>query len=244
MAVKKKSTIKGGEVGSVKALRKSLKRGTGTTFLKNVPDEGINVRFLTEPDKWVEYYEHYDEDRTDSRYFPCSEDCEGCEKNLRKSKRYLTNALDLDDGQKVIPLKLPASLAGMLLKRFDKFDTMMDRDYELSKEGSGLDTEYSEAYESPKKRNLSKFELLDLWSILEGQLNGSDEDDEEEDDDDTPVRKVTKGGSAKGVKKKPVVDDDEDDDDEDEDDEPVVKKRVVKKKPGSKPVKKSIKKKK
>ena len=228
--------IKGGEVGSVKALRKSLKRSAGGgQYIKTIPEEGINVRFLTEPDKFVEYFEHYDEDH-EPRYYPCSEDCEGCDMNLSKSKRYLANALDLDDGNKVVPIKIPASLMSRLLKRFDKFETLTDRDYELSKEGSGMDTEYSEAYESPSKRNVKKYELIGLWELLEQQLNPDDDDDD--DDDEPPAKSPRRGGAAKKIVKRRQVEEDDDEDDEDE--RPI--KKVVKKS-GSRPVKKSISKK-
>lgn len=244
-----KSKIRGGEVGSIKNLKKSLKRSSGgTQFLRRIPEDGINVRFLTEPDKWVEYFEHYDDTRDGSYYYPCSEECEGCENNLSKSKRYLTNALDLDDGNKVVPLVLPTSLAGDLMKRYDRFSTLMDRDYELSKEGTGMSTEYSEAYEAPSKRKLDKYDLLDLWAILQTQLNGEDlddEDDEDEDDEDSTPAVRTKRRRTQPVPKKSSkrVDDDDEDDEDDEDEAPrIAKKRPVKKAVSKRPVKKPTKK--
>lgn len=226
--------VKGGEVGSVKALKKSLKKSSsgGSQFLKRVPEDGITVRFLTEPDKWVEYFEHYDEDR-DPRSYPCSDDCEGCEQNLRKSKRYLCNALDLDDGKRVVPLVLPTSLANMLMKRYDRFNTLMDRDYELSKEGSGLDTEYSEAYEAPSRRNIAKFDLLDLWAILEQQLDPDAEDDDEDDDegdDEEEPRRVVRRPVKRAAKKPARSATPDDDDDEEEERKRVVRRKSVAKK--------------
>lgn len=190
-----------GEVKSIKALKRSLKRRSGSgQFLKRIPADGLTVRFLTEPDRWFKFFEHYDESREDDRYFPCTEDCPGCDEGISSSKRYLVNALDVEDNR-VVPLVLPASLASNLLKKYDKFGTMMDRNYDLSKSGSGFDTEYDALYDGPTRIKTARYELLDLEAVLLAQL-GVDDDDDDDDDDDLPD----------------VIDPDDLDDDDDDDD--------------------------
>jgi hypothetical protein len=194
-----------GEVKSIKALKRSLKRRSGSgQFLKRIPADGLTSRFLTEPDKWFKFFEHYDESREDDRYFPCTEDCPGCDEGLSSSKRYLVNALDVEDNR-VVPLVLPASLASNLLKKYDKFGTMMDRNYDLSKSGSGFDTEYDALYDGPTRIKTSRYELLDLEAVLLAQLGVDDDDEDEDDDDDLP-----------NVIDPNDLDDDDDDDDIDD----------------------------
>jgi hypothetical protein len=196
-----KPRLKGaGESKNVKELKKNLKRGGKAGYLSRVPADGRTVRFLTEPDKWFKFYEHYDEAREDDRYFPCTEDCVGCDEGLDTSKRWLANALDTSENR-VIPQVLPASLVGNLMKKYDKFGTIMDRDYELTKEGSGMGTEYDALYESPKKMKLDRFELLNLEDVLLSQLPGQGDDEDEDDEDDAKPSKPSKGGS-KSMKSK------------------------------------------
>lgn len=189
-----------GEAGSVKNLKKNLKRGGKGGWLKRIPDDGITIRFLTEPDKWFKFFEHYDEARENDRWQPCTEDCAYCEEGMNASKRHLANAYDTTDSR-VIPLVLPTSLASTLLKKYDKFKTMMDRDYELSKEGTGFDTEYDLTWDNPKKLkgvDLAKLELLDLEQTVLNQLEGEEEDT----DDDDKSKKKSKGGSKSSSKTK------------------------------------------
>lgn len=208
--------IKGGAVKSMAGLKASLKKGGGSQYLSRVPaDASITVRFLTEPEDWYGYYEHYDAVR---KFYPCSDDCPGCTEGDRPSGRYLANALDVAEG-KVIPLVLPKSMVSSLVKKHEKYGTMLDRDYELSRSGNGLDTEYDVTPESPTKMNLTRYDLINLEELLESQLemaeSANDISSDDDDDDDTPV--MRKGGPRKS--KAAVVDDDDDDADDDADDE-------------------------
>lgn len=216
-------TIKGGTVGSVKKLRSNLKKSSGGAgFYTRIPEDGSVVgRFLTEPDLWVSFYEHYDPVR---KYFPCSDDCDGCAEGDNPSQRYLANFVDVDEN-KVIPLLLSKTLASSLLKKYDKFGTMVDRDYELSRTGSGMDVEYDAIPEAPSKMNVSRYDPIDLWELVENQLPSDDDDDDEEDE--KPRRRSGRKGSARSERETPRrrprprdEDDDDDDDDEDEDEAP------------------------
>lgn len=164
--------ISGGKAGSVNRLKKAMKESTGgKTWIKNVREgEDMTVRFLTEPDEWYAYREHYD---PSVHFFPCigrDNDCPGCnhesEKVQRASRRYLANAYDVSAGQ-VIPLKLPLDLANRLVARYERYgDTITDRDYTLHRMGKGLDTTYDVTPEPPSKFDASQHALVDVEAAL------------------------------------------------------------------------------
>lgn len=222
--------LKGGRVGSVATLKKKLKKGGGSgERMAVIPSDGsLTVRFITEPEEWVEFFQHYDSSRSGSYYFPCIENCpESHEGEDKPSKRYLANAVDTQEG-KVVPLVLPASVASSLVKKYDKYKTLLDRDYEISRTGTGFDTEYEVDAEPASKMNLSRFDPLDLEALLAAQLEEPEDDDEEE-------VKSSKPNPKKGVKtrRKPAPietddDDEDDDDDSDEDEDEVPPRRTVK----------------
>jgi hypothetical protein len=198
--------IRGGKVKSMSGLKSSMKKGGGAGYLSRVPADGaLTVRFLTEPIEWIEYWEHYDSVR---KFYPCSDTCPGCLEGDRPSQRYLANAVDVGE-TRVIPLVMPKTMAASVLKKYEKYGTLLDRDYELTRSGQGFDTEYEVTPEIPTNMKLDRFDLLDLWELLEGQLGntGDDDDVDDDDDDDVPAPKSKKRAPA------PV---DEDDDDEEE----------------------------
>ena len=208
--VSKEKQIRGGKVTSINSLRSSVKKGSGSgSFLSRIPaDASLTVRFLTEPTEWIAYFEYYDAEQ--KRFFPS---IEGVQTQERPAARYLANALDVVESR-VIPLVMPKSVAASLLKKYDKYATLLDRDYELSRSGAGLETEYDVTPEPPTKMNLDRYDLLDLMGLLESQLEdvpvNSDDEDEE---DDKPVKKSVAKAAPKA--KAPV----DDEDDEDSDDE-------------------------
>lgn len=202
--------LKTAKAGSIKALRASLERkgGGNDAFLQRVPaDDSITVRFLTEPPEWQSYFEHYDQVM---KYYPCSDDnCPGCVEGGRPTQRYLANALDVQ-GDRVIPLVIPKTLVTKLLHSYDRYDTLTDRDYELIRIGSGLDTDYDRQAEMPQRRPTKQHTLLDLAEVLENQLKRATGDT---GSDDAPVveeKAPARAASRPGTKPVPV-DDDEDD---------------------------------
>ena len=182
--------IKGRKMGSIANARKSMKKGGGS-FIKGVPEEGITVRFLTEPDGWFGYPEHYDE--TARAFYPCIDgQCPGCEQGLRPSNKYLVNAVDIEE-DKVIPLKLAKTLANRIMIKHDKAKpspTIMDRDFELTRSGEGFDTEYDVESLERRRRPLSKYKLLDLQQVLLDAWTSAfgEGDDEDVDDEDEQPR--------------------------------------------------------
>jgi len=214
-------SYKGGKIGSISRLRESLKKGGGNSqYIKQVPaNEIMIVRFLTEPDEWYGYYETYDTEI--KRYYPLIEGVEKPE-GARVSYRYLAAVLDVDNDQ-VIPLKLPKDLANRLMMRYDRFETIMDRDYELSRMGEGLDTTYDVTPGDKVKRNLSKYDVIDLDNVLTeaagvalGVTGG-----------DTSAPKAPSERAAAKRKVEATVESDADDDDDDEDEEPVAERRAA-----------------
>ena len=204
-------TISGpGRLGSVKAVKRSLKGG-GQKNIKSIPKEdSLTVRFLDEPPEWHGYYEHF----VGKQYVPCTtDDCPGCDSDdpeeQKKMFRYLANAYVVDD-QKVWAVKMPKSLVESLMAFYTKYKgTIMDRDYELSRTGSGQnDTRYMAIPESPSKLKLSRFEdkKLNLDDVLSSLV--SDEDEEEDDDDDETPKKAKKS-KPKSTKDRDPWDDDD-----------------------------------
>src|SRR5215471_17088568 len=133
----------GQQVGSMKKLKEGLKGGIGP--IKFIPKNGnIMVRFLDEPNLWVKYFEVFDQVRNVGWPVPDDESAPGYpDADMRKTKRYLANVVDVTgDRDEVVALQLPTSLVNQLVIRYERYDTITDRDYELFRSGSGLDTDY------------------------------------------------------------------------------------------------------
>lgn len=217
---KAKSKLRAKKVTSMNSLKQSLKKGSGSEYLSRVPEGEVVVRFLTEPTEWIDYSEHYD---AVNKFFPCViGECPACLEGNRPSGRYLANALNRDE-DKVIPLVIPKTLAGTLQRKYDRYKTLLDRDYILEREGQGMDTTYDATPETPTKLNVSKYDLLDLWTLLEAQLVDSRDDDDDDVDDEDDIEEVEEVAPKKKARKAaaPVEDEDEEDDDieDDEDDD-------------------------
>lgn len=152
------------EMGTIKALKESLKRGGGSneTWIKGIPADGIVIRFLTEPEQWFGYYEWFDKDN--KQFIPMAEG-EILPDGIKPSFRYLATALDIEN-DRVIPIKLPKTVANSLMLKYEKYGSLGDRSYELEKFGEGLDTTYDVSPQAPSPLAIEKYELLDLESIL------------------------------------------------------------------------------
>lgn len=177
------------KMGSMKAVKESLKKGANSGFkqyIKNIPADGISVRFLTEPEEWFGYQEYWDES---ARTFVPMVEGEILPDGAKASFRYLANALDVEN-DRVIPLKLAKTVANVLILKYDKYDTMMDRNYDCQKHGEGLDTTYDVTPDAPSKMNLTKYDLLDLDKVLSdarAEATGDRADAPEEEDEPTVV---------------------------------------------------------
>lgn len=226
----------GQRVGSMKTLKKTLQKGSGGgAWIKWIPKNGsMNVRFIQEPEEWVNYVEHYDTTLRTS--YPCNgeQSCPGCMSGERKSHRYLANAVNLDDNERVVPLQLPKDLANRLVVKYEKWGTLLDRDIELTRSGDGLDTVYDLDADVPSRRKMDKYQALDLLKVLDDAYNSVfNGTDEEEDEDDTP-KPVTRGRKKSVAAKPEPVEETEEDDDEVEVEAPKPAKKAPAKKAAAK----------
>ena len=206
--------ISGKKMGSLKAVKDSLKKGGSSlnTFIKNVPADGITVRFITEPEEWFGFYEYWNDE---SRNFTPMAVGEILPDGARPSFRYLASAVDIET-DRVIPLKLAKTAANSLILKYDKYGTMLDRNYELQRHGEGLDTTYDVTPDAPSKLNLAKYEVIDLEQVLiSARATSLGETDTKAstptiDDDELDEEKVvvTSGRKSPMVKKKKFSSDD------------------------------------
>lgn len=218
--------------GSVKNAKQSLKGNRGSGSLRRLkPDETLKVRFLQEPEDWHKGYYHW----LGQNFLWCNrlKSCPGCKSGDRPKTIVLANAViisssDDKEAMKVVVVQMAPTLANTLLKFHEKRSTLLDRDYDLTREGSGMnDTVYSADPDDPKKRNLARFEdsIHDIGELIRSELG--DEDSSADEDDEEPR------STKKSVKKSKLRsrDDDYEDDDGDGDEEEPPRKSAKKKKP-------------
>lgn len=207
--------------GSVKAAKSALKGNRSNGALKRLnADQTLKVRFMTEPDDWYEAHYHW----VGKEFLWCNQQtsCVGCKMGDRPKTLVLANAVifgsdDEKDMNRVVVMQMPPTLANTLLKFHEKRNTIRDRDYDLMREGSGLnDTVYSADPDDPKRRNMARFEkdMHDIEAIINAELG----DDEEEEDDEPRSSKTS--SNKKSTRRRDDDDDEyEDEDEDDEDDE-------------------------
>lgn len=226
--------------GSVKAARTALKGNRANGALRRLKaDETIKVRFLEEPDDWFEAQYHW----IGGNFVWCNQQrsCLGCKAGDRPKTTVLANAVIFDseddrEHNKVVVMQMTPTLANTLLKFHEKRETLLDRDYDLTREGSGVnDTVYSADPDDPKTRKMSRFEndIHDIEAIISAEINSDGDDDE---DDDEPRSTRRKSTTTKKSSRRRDDDDeyeDEDDDEEEEEDERPRRssRTVAKKKP-------------
>lgn len=193
----------GQQVGTVKKLKEGLK---GSGPLKFIPKEGnIMVRFLEEPNKWLRYFEVFDTVRNVGWPVPDDESAPGYpDPDMRKSKRYLASVVDISRDE-VVALQLPTSLVNDLVVRYDRYETITDRDYELFRTGSGLDTSYGLTPEPASKRNMAKYKTLDLEDCLQQAYDAVWADGDGDIDEDTDDEPIIPPRSTRTARKAPAA---------------------------------------
>lgn len=162
-----KPNIKGGTFKSVGHLKGMFNKSSAPLITNVQADNTKVVRFLTEPDEWFAYQEYWDNDIR--RYIPVAD---GVEPPVRPSQRFLAQCVDRETDQ-VIALKMPKDLANRLVLRYDRYNTITDRDYEIMRTGKGLDTSYDVTPEAPTSFESAKYSKLDLLEILETAFNSA-----------------------------------------------------------------------
>lgn len=122
-------------------------------WIKYIKEDGeTTLRFIDEWPEWISYYEHYDPDMRVS--YPCTGNkstCVGCRKREGQPKdsrdgvgnahRLLVNALDKEGY--VHLWKLPFSLRENLVKVYEKYGTITNRDFTINRYKTGGNTKYS-----------------------------------------------------------------------------------------------------
>lgn len=167
-----------GVAKSIDDLRRTASAGGGRSgrsaqiFIK--PDSSLKFRFLTEPTAWMEYQEHYDE--AQKKFVPAIDndplDNHPVERTRQTSRRWLANILNVEDGRVHI-LKLNNDQVNKLLTRFQRYGTIMDRNYEIIREGGGRDSKYDMDNDDPQQMDLSRHmdKLHDLEDFLLGEVD-------------------------------------------------------------------------
>lgn len=210
--------------GTAKQAKAALKGGTGSGLLRRLKaDETVKVRFLQDLEDWEEGWYHW----LGGNFQWCSRmnSCEGCKSGDRARKIVLANAVviasDNDKEQgKVVVMQMAPTLAMSLVKFHEKRGTLLDRDYDLTREGSGLnDTVYSADPDDPKKRNLARFatELHDIPALISAEMGSTEDDDEDEEEEPRSTKKP--GPKKSSSRRRDEEDDYEDDEEEDEQDD-------------------------
>lgn len=196
--------------GSASKARAAVKGGGGgSDILRRIKgDETLKVRFLQQPEDWHEAYYHFVADKF--QWCTQKKSCSACTDGISRSKVALANALLVKEN-KVVIVQMTTSLANEVLKRFNKFgETVMDRDYDLVREGTTKnDTRYSADYDPPKKRDLTRYTLHDIEEVVFGDHGGDDEDEPEDE--------VPRSTKRRNVKTSPRSRDDDYEDEEEED---------------------------
>jgi hypothetical protein len=226
--------------GSVKNAKAAMKRNQGNGALRRLKaDETIKVRFLDEPEDWFKAYYHW----IGQSFVWCNrqKSCQGCSAGDKPKMQILANAViisssDDRESMKVVVMQMTNTLATTLFKFYDKRETLLDRDYDLTREGSGMnDTVYSADPDDPKKRALSRFEdsKHDIKALIASEIAG--EEDEVDEDEPRSTRK-SKSSSRRSREEDEYEDEDdeEDEEEEEEDERPRRSSRtraVAKKKP-------------
>jgi hypothetical protein len=138
-------------------------------------DSTLTVRFLEEPTEWIQFFEYFDEGAGEKGMFLPQIEGVQFPAYQKPTMRYLVNALEVKKS-KVIPLVLTKSTVDQIVRMYEKHSTILDRDYEITRSGTGFDTDYYVEERDPVQMMLSKYVKLDLIEHLETQLKlGHDE---------------------------------------------------------------------
>ena len=200
----------GQKAKNLKAMRSDLKKRKNRGGLTFIGEDGLEIRFLLEPEEWTRYTEAYSPSMR--KAWPVPEGDEAQVEDARTSTRYAATAIDLKT-DKVIVIKLPVTLVDQLSARAEKRGTLTNIDIELYKSGEGLDTVYGYDPGEKTKRSIDKYELPDVNALLEAEYNALwGGDDDEDDEDEKPARK-------RASRRETSFDDDEDEDEDSDDEE-------------------------
>lgn len=137
---------------------------------------------------------------------PCQEefgrDCEYCEEeDLRTRNMYFWSVYDYEAEEvKLIMFAVNnCTPVGALASLYESYGTLLDRDYEITKRGSGQSTQYSVVPLKERKFRNTKVKALSDDAILKIVDKAYPSDNSEDVEEDEPKRK-TKQNKTKGKK--------------------------------------------
>lgn len=249
-----KFKVAGGKYSVKELEQKYSKEGMGPViYLK--AGQSVRLRFFVKPEQWRLYTEHNWESGGKWHRVPCTGDgCYACDAEHEGREMTLVPAYDVEK-KKVRFIKAGSRLAGDLIRLYQRTNKagksrLFDRDYNLLREGDGLDTKYILDDEEPEKRpEVKDLEVPDMDEMLESWVKAeygggkpskksskkdddfeeddeedeSDEEDDEEDDDEDDEDEETSADEEEDDEEE--GEEDEEDDDDDVDDLPKGKKR-------------------
>ena len=194
-------TIKRNKITSIEEFEKRFEKrassNSGVKWPTRLGKDGRNffsVRFLTEPNEWVNYEQYYDP--AIKRYVVATEENEDSysERNIKPSIIHLAAAVDVATSE-VIVLELKWTLVkevnALRTKYAEKGKSLSDFDIELERRGEGKETEYRASYDGSSDVDVSRYEIPGdykswqdyLWDVVE-LVSGNDKDDSDGVDDE------------------------------------------------------------
>lgn len=213
--------IKAKRLATKKGIKASLS-SSGSKFAQRVPDEGIEVRFLTEPEDFWAVEIHYGNKES----FPCTgadDGCIGCEEGFDKGQKWYANVYWPDE-DRVVVFEMGKSVFQALMKKYDRYNTVMDRNYEVTKEGTGQQTRYDmEALDKTHIKGIDRMEPVDLEQFFKDWLKRAMSDMGEDEVISSRGNSHRRGAPSAGSRsrtrgRRQELDDEEDDFEDDEDD--------------------------
>jgi hypothetical protein len=150
--------------------------GFSGDFIRYLKDGDTTIRILQEPNDWTYWWEHFS---PAGFSFPCAnedgnspDDCPGCssdnEKMSKVNRKIGFNVLASWNGQEYVnAFKVGPTVADKLKNRYNRLDTITDRDYTITRYKTGADRyDFDVEGGNPSPIDLSKYELKDIESML------------------------------------------------------------------------------
>ena len=146
--------------------------GSGGDFMRYIKDGSQTFRIIQEQPDWIYYWEHYN---PMGFSFPCNSepDCPGCtsdnEKMKKVSRRIAFNVLQGYNGQDYVNVyKVGTMVSDKLENRIDRFGTITDRDYTVTRyktSGDRYDFDVEGGVATPV--DFSGYELKNIEAMLQ-----------------------------------------------------------------------------
>jgi hypothetical protein len=159
------------------AAHETPRGGVGGDFIRYLKDGDTTFRILQEPDDWKYWWEHFS---PAGFSFPCAnedgehpDDCPGCtsdnEKMSKVNRKIGFNVLASWNGQEYVnAFKVGPTVGDKLKNRFNRFGTVTDRDYTITRyktSGDRWDFDVEGGVQSPI--DLAHYELKDIEALLQ-----------------------------------------------------------------------------